>query len=91
MSFLLSLFVAVPVSSTMGLLSLLLSWVFFVFCFYHGSLAELGSCYAWPPPCRGRAEVVSARLNPSHDTIDVRRVYAPGFCLITTKIWSDGH
>ena len=74
MSFLLSLFFAVPVSSMMGLLSLLLSWVFFVFCFYHGSLAELGSCCAWPPPCGGCAKVVSARLNWSHSTIDVRGV-----------------
>ena len=44
-----------------------------------------------PPPCRGRAEVVSARLNPSHSTIDVRGVYTLWFCLVTTKIWSDGH
>ena len=27
----------------------------------------------------------------SHGTIDVRRVYAPRFCPITTKVWSDGH
>ena len=39
----------------------------------------------------GHAEVVSARLNPSHGTTDVRRVYAPRFCLVTTRIWSDGH
>ena len=32
------------------------------------------------------AEVVSARLNPSHDAIDVRRVYSPPFCLVSTKI-----
>ena len=32
------------------------------------------------------AEVVSARLNPSHDAIDVRRVYSPRFCLVSTKI-----
>ena len=31
-------------------------------------------------------EVVSARLNLSHDAIDVRRVYSPPFCLISTKI-----
>ena len=71
MSFLLSLFFSVPVSNMMGLLSLLLSWVFFMFCFYHGSLAELGFSCAWPPPCGGRTEVVSARLNPSHGAIDV--------------------
>ena len=22
---------------------------------------------------------------------DVKRVYAPQFCVVTTKIWSDGH
>ena len=30
-----------------------------------------GSCCAWPPPCGGRAEVVSARLNLRNGTIDV--------------------
>ena len=39
-----------------------------------GALAELGSCCAWPPPCMGRADVVSARLNPSHGMVDVRGV-----------------
>ena len=38
-----------------------------------GAFAELGSCCAWPP-CRGRAEVVSARLNPRNGTIDIRGV-----------------
>ena len=37
MSFLLRLFFAVLVSSTVGLLSVPLRWVFFVFCFYHWS------------------------------------------------------
>ena len=32
------------------------------------------------------AEVVSARLNPSRDAIDVRRVYSPRFCLVSTKV-----
>ena len=73
-SFLLCSFFAVPVSNTLGFLSLPLRWVFLVFCFYCGSFTELGSCCAWPPPCGGRAEVVSARLNPSHGTIDVRGV-----------------
>ena len=36
-----------------------------------GDFAELGFSCAWPPPCGGRTEVVSARLNPSHGTIDV--------------------
>ena len=84
-SFLLTSFFAVLVSSTMGLLSLPLRWVFFTFSFYHRSFAELGSCCVWPPLCGGHAEVVTARLNPSHGTIDVRRVYAPRFCLIHNK------
>ena len=73
MSFLLSSFFAVLVSSTISLLSVPLHWVFFAF------RAELGSCCAWLPPCRGCAEVVSARLNPSHSTIDIMRVYVPRF------------
>ena len=72
LGFLPSSFFAARVSSTMGLP---LRWVFFLFCFYRGSFAELGSCCAWPL----RVEVVSARLNPSHGTIDVRQVYAPRF------------
>ena len=72
MNFLLSSFLAVPVSSTLDFLSLLLHWVFFVSTSTAAAFAELGSCCAWPPPCGGRAEVVSARLNQSHGTIDVR-------------------
>ena len=36
-----------------------------------GAFTKLGSCCAWPPPCGGPGEVVSARLNQSHFTIDV--------------------
>ena len=36
-----------------------------------GVFAELGSCCAWPPPCEGHTEVVSARLNLRNGTIDV--------------------
>ena len=39
-----------------------------------GTFAELGSCCAWPPPCKGCAEVISARLNQSHGTTDVEGV-----------------
>ena len=48
---------------------------------------------SWAPAVLGlfHVEVVSARLNPGHGTINVRRVYAPRFCLVTTKIWSDGY
>ena len=34
----------------------------------------LGVLCAWPLPRGGQADVVSARLNPSHGTIDVRGV-----------------
>ena len=72
MSFLLSLFFAVLIASTMGLPQ---SWVFFAFRFYRRSFTE------WAPAVLGlfHEEVVSARLNPSHSTIDVRRVYASQF------------
>ena len=73
MSFLLSSFFAVLISSTIGLLSVPLHWVFFAI------RAELGSCCAWLPPCGGCAEVVLARLNPSQGTRDVRRVYGSQF------------
>ena len=63
---------AVPVSSTVGFLSLLLCWVFFTFSFHCRSfLAKLGFCCAWPPLYWQQAKVVSARLNPSHGTRDV--------------------
>ena len=39
-----------------------------------GAFTELGFCCAWPLSRRGRAEVVSARLDPSHGTINVRRM-----------------
>ena len=72
MSFLLSLFFAVLVSSTMGLP---LHWVFLP------STSSAGAVLSWAPAVLGlfRVEVVSARLNPSHGTIDVTRVYVPWF------------
>ena len=39
------------------------------------AFAELGFCCAWPLPHRGRAGVVSTRLNPSHGTR-----YVTGVC-----------
>ena len=50
-----------------------LRWVFFPLGFYCGSVTE------WAPAVLGpfRAEFVSARLNPSHGTIDV--MYVPWF------------
>ena len=43
------------------------------------SASTAGASLSWVPAALGlRAEVVSARLSPSHG-IDVRRVYAPWF------------
>ena len=42
--------------------------------FTAGAFTVLGLRCAWPLPRGGQAEVVSARLNPSHGTIDVRGV-----------------
>ena len=39
-----------------------------------GAFSKLDFCCAWLPPRGGRAEIVSARLNPSHGTIYVRGV-----------------
>ena len=64
MSFLLSSFFAVPVSSTMDLP---LCWV------SSPSASSTGALLSWAPVVLGlfHVEVVSARLNPSHGTIDV--------------------
>ena len=72
MSFLLSSFFTVLVSSTMGLL---LCWV------SSPSASSSGALLSWAPVVLGlfHAEVVSARLKPSHGTIDVTRVYVPRF------------
>ena len=72
MSFLLSLFFAVPVFSTMGLP---LRWILFTFA------STTGASLSWAPAVPGLfcVEVVSARLYPSHGTIDVTRVYVPRF------------
>ena len=72
MSFLLSSFFAVLVSSMMGLP---LSWV------SSPSVSSVGASLSWAPAVLGlfHAEVVSARLYPSHGTIDVMRVYVPWF------------
>ena len=50
-----------------------LRWVFFEFRLYRRTFAELASAV----PGLLCAEVVSGRLNPSHSTIDVTRVYVP--------------
>ena len=74
MSFLLFVF-AVLVSSSLSFLSLPLFWFSSCSASTVGAFAQLGFCCAWLPPCRGRAVVVSARLNPSHGTI-----YVGGVC-----------
>ena len=65
-------FFAVLVSSK---LDLPLRWVFFTFCFYHGSFAELGSCCAWPL-LRGGC---FSQVKPQSRHHYVRQVYAPRF------------
>ena len=72
MSFLLSLFFTVPVSSTMGLP---LHWV------SSPSASSTGASLSWASAVLGLfcVEFVSARLYPSHGTIDVTRVYVPWF------------
>ena len=65
---------AVPVSSMLGFLSLPRAGFFPHSASPTGAFAKLGFCCAWLPPCGGRAEIVSARLNPSHGTMYVRGV-----------------
>ena len=45
------------------------------------SASSTGTSLSWAPVVLGlfHVEVVSARLNPSHGTIDVTRVYVPWF------------
>ena len=72
MRFLLCSFFTVLVSSKMGLP---LHWV------SSPSTSSVGASLSWAPAVLGlfRTEIVSARLNPSHGTIDVTRVYVSRF------------
>ena len=72
MSILLSSFFVVRVSSTMGLPLCCVSSPF---------ASSAGASQNWAPVVLGlfHAEVVSARLYPSHGTIDVTRVCGPWF------------
>ena len=72
MSFLVSSFFTVLVSSTMGLPP---CWVSLP------SASSGGASLSWGPAVLGlfRAEDLSARLNQSHGTIDVTQVYVPRF------------
>ena len=76
---------AVPVSSTMGLP---LRWIFFAFRLYRGSFAELGSGRAWPLP---RGDCFSQIISESRHHRCHASVCSSILCLVTTKIWSDGH
>ena len=71
MSFLLTSFFAVLVSSMLDFLSLPLCWVSSCSASTVGDFAELGFCCAWSLPSGGCTEVVLARLNPSYSTVDV--------------------
>ena len=84
-SFLPSLFFAVPVSSTIGLP---LRWIFFTFHLYRRSFAELGSSCAWPLPHEGCFSQVKSesRHHRCHTSVCFSVL-----CLVTTKIWSNGH
>ena len=72
MSFLVSSFFTVLVSSTIGLPP---CWVSLP------SASSGGASLSWGPAVLGlfRAEDLSARLNQSHGTIDVMQVYVPRF------------
>ena len=76
---------AVPVSSTMGLP---LRWIFFAFHLYRGSFAELGSGCVWPLP---RGGCFSQVISESRHHRCRASVCFSILCLLTTKIWSDGH
>ena len=77
-SFLLSSFFAVLVSRTIGLP---LRWV------SSPSASSAGASLSWAPAVLGlfRVEVVSTRLNLSHSTIDVTRVYVPWFFVLSQQ------
>ena len=75
----------VPVSSTIGLP---LHWIFFMFCLYHRSFTELGSSCAWPLPRGGCFSRVISKSR--HHRCHVSACSSI-LCLVTTKIWSDGH
>ena len=61
-----------------------------------GAFAKLGFCCAWPPPCRGLAQVVSARLNLRNGTIASWQIDAEtmetvtDFIFLGSKITADG-
>ena len=78
MRFLLSSFFTVLVSSMMGLP---LHWV------SSSSASSTGASLSWAPAVLGlfHAEVVSARLYPSHGTIDVTLVYVPWFFVLSQQ------
>ena len=51
------------------------------------SASSAGALLSWAPVVLGlfHAEIVSARLYPSHGTIDVTRVYVPRFFVLSQQ------
>ena len=72
-------------SSTIGLP---LCWTFFTFCLYCGSFAEWGSCCSWPLPRGGCFSQITSESRHHRCHASVRSLV---LCLVTTKIWSNGH
>ena len=73
MSFLLNLFLAVPVSSTMGLP---LRWVYYTFRFYCGSFADLASL---GEPGAGQGSAWLTSTAPAGLLVDQSRIYSRAF------------
>ena len=83
---------AVPVSSTLGFLSRPLHCVFFAFSFHHGSFCRVGLLLylvsaSWGLSWGCFSQVMSEKWHHRCQG----SVQFPRFCLVTAKIWSDGH
>ena len=75
-------FIAVPVSSTLGFLSLPLCWISFVFSFHHVTCHQIELPFNSTSTLQGQSWVVSDRLNLSQGTRDVR-----GMCNYLSSVW----
>ena len=83
---------AVPVSSTLGFLSLPLHWVFSAFSFHHGSFCWVGLLLylvsaSWGQSWGCFSQVISEKWHHRCQG----SVQFPRFRLVTAKIWNDGH
>ena len=67
------------------------SWTFPCAGFSSLSASTTGASLSWAPAALGLfcAEVVSARLNPSHGTIMLGKCMLLDFCLVTTNVWRE--